>query len=379
MKYLALQAVLEDYFHWFHRHPERSYQEKETTARIKEILGGMGVEILDTGLVTGAVACIRGGSGPTVALRCDIDALPLTETSGLSYASEHEGCMHACGHDFHLTAMLGAAHLLRENRDKLNGTVKLIFQPAEELAGGAEQVLATGALEDVREIYGLHVSPELAPATVAVCAGPTNAAAGILRIRITGKGGHAGYPHLCVDPIIAQAQLINALQTLVSRNTDPFSQAVISITRVTAGTTWNIIPPEALLEGTVRTFKEDVLDCLSRRIHEVCRGIGESSGTVIEPDLYFSSAATDNDPLLAEFVADTARERGMTVVKYTPSMGGEDFSLYQKRIPGVFWFIGVGSPHPLHHPQFVADPSGLQPAAELLAALGSRAPMRTMV
>jgi amidohydrolase len=374
---MELQQTLEEYFQWFHRHPELGFQETATTAHIREILSSLGVEILDTGLETGLVACIRGSKpGPVIALRSDIDALPITEASGLAYASEHEGRMHACGHDFHLTALLGAAHLLKSQQDKLAGTIKLLFQPSEEMPGGAQRVLDTGVLDDVKEIYGLHVNPFCASGTVAVSAGPTHAAVGVLNIRIAGRGGHAGYPHLSADPIIAQAQLVNAIQPIVSRNTDPFQQAVISITRINGGSAWNVIPSEVLLEGTVRTLKKEVLNLVRERLQALCRGIGESSGTAIELDLRITSPATNNDPLLTDFVIQTARDLGIPVVQDQPSMGGEDFALYQERIPGVFWIIGVGGGQPIHHPGFIADPAPLSRAAELSAALGIKSLQR---
>ncbi|GHU66776.1 hydrolase [Spirochaetia bacterium] len=369
-----LQTILEDYFRWFHRHPERGFKENLTTARIKEILTQLGIEIADTGLKTGLVGIIRGKhKGRVVALRADIDALPIKEESGLDYASEHDGCMHACGHDFHLTSLLGAAHLLKEHQDELNGTIKLLFQPSEEMPGGAAAVLASGVLDDVEEIYGLHVASDLASGIIALNPGPTNAAVGVLAIHIMGKGGHAAHPNQGSDPIVAQAQLINALQPLVSRNTDPFAQAVVSITHITAGHTWNVIPSEVHLEGTIRTFDQGVLDMLSKRLKEVCHGVGESCGVSIELDLRTDCPATYNDPKLTEFAGETARGLGLTVVQNMPSMGGEDFSLYQKQIPGVFYFIGVGSKEPLHHPGFIADTAPLASAAELMAALGKGA------
>jgi amidohydrolase len=368
----SLQEKLVPWFEWFHRHPELGYAEFETTARIREILTGLGVEIIDTGLETGLVASIGKGK-PVVALRGDIDGLPITEDSGLPYASETPGRMHACGHDFHTTALLGAAILLAGKKTTLPGTVKLIFQPAEETSGGAATVLATGALDDVREIYGLHVSPDLPPGQIGAGPGATFAAVGSFRITIQGKGGHAGYPHLSRDPIIALGQIIVAAQSIVSRNANPFDPSVVSITHVEGGNTWNVIPPEAFIEGTIRSLETEKYKCIAERLGEIVKGVELTSGTRIEYTWNMSSPAIDNDSALAAFVADTARELGLTAGPSIPCMGGEDFSLYQQRIKGVFWNIGVDSPEGIHHPRFIADPAPLSSAASLLARLAEKA------
>ncbi|MDR3343928.1 MAG: amidohydrolase [Treponema sp.] len=369
-----LQQTLEHHFKWFHRHPELSNQETGTTARIREILSTTGVTVLDTGLRTGLVARIGPeGNGKVIALRCDIDALPLSEASGLDYASEHASCMHACGHDFHLSAMLGAALLLKEQEQDLAGTVKLIFQPAEEGGGGAQQVLDSGVLDDVQEIYGIHVASELEAGIIAVSPGATYASVGSFRLVIQGKGGHAAAPHECRDPIVAAAQVINAVQSIVSRETSPFDQVVVSVTHIEAGTTWNVIPQEALLEGTFRAFSAEKLGTVATRIEQISRSIAEMYNMDAEYQWHCYTISTNNDPELCEFVVDTAKTLGLRVVPSTPQMSGEDFALYQQRIRGVFWNIGVGSLQGTHHPGFVADPAPLSTAAQLLAALGGAA------
>jgi amidohydrolase len=370
-----LQKKLVPWFELFHRRPELGHEEYETTARIREILAGIGVEIPDTGLKTGLVACIGAGS-PVVALRCDIDALPVNEESGLPYASENPGCMHACGHDFHTAAMLGAAMLLREEESRLRGSVKLIFQPGEETASGSAEVLATGALDDIREIYGLHVSPELPAGQIGVSPGAAYAAVGDFSMRIRGKGGHAGYPHLSRDPIIAMGQIICAAQTIVSRTVSPFEPSVVSITHAEGGRAWNVISPEAFVEGTIRSLGTEKFSRIAERLGEIVKGVELSSGTSIEYRWRMSSPAVDNDPALTEFVAETARELGLPTGPSVPSMGGEDFSLYQQRVKGVFWNIGVGSPEGLHHPRFIASPAPLSSASSLLARLAEKALIR---
>ncbi|MDR1575744.1 MAG: amidohydrolase [Treponema sp.] len=372
-----LQEQLFEWFQWFHRRPEPSGAEHGTTARIKELLRETGIRVIDTGLETGLVARIDGSAeGPVVALRCDIDALPIQEDSGLPYASENAGYMHACGHDFHLTAMLGAALLLNKRRGEIKGTVKLVFQCAEENGGGAKQVLETGVLEDVREIYGLHVESSRAPGVISISAGPVNAAVGGFRALIKGKGGHASAPHECIDPVSAAGQLIVAAQTIVSRSTDPFDKVVLSITHVEAGNTWNVIPQEALLEGTIRTLGTEQFKTVAEQLGRICRGVDEIAGTVTEYNWLCGGPSVDNNAVLADFAAKTAESLGLTVMPAVPGMGGEDFALYQERIPGLFFTVGVGSPQAVHHPGFRADPAPLHTAAEFLAELGIRSLVR---
>jgi amidohydrolase len=366
----ALQQKLEEHFRWFHRHPEPSNMEKETTAQIRRILDDAGVEVIDSKLKTGLVARIRGRTPePVIALRCDIDALPVTEATGLDYASENLGFMHACGHDFHICAMLGAALLLKEEAETLDGTVTLLFQPAEEGGGGALQVLKSGVLDNASEIYGIHAVAELKPGVIGVSPGATYAAVGTFKIVIKGKGAHGAAPHQSRDPITTAAQLVSAAQTIVSRNIAPFDQVVLSFTHIEAGNTWNVIPETALLEGTFRAFGDEKLEAIAHRLEEVSRGIAAATGVGVDFSHRVYTSATNNDPALVELIIKTARAIGLETVPSLPNMGGEDFALYQKKIPGVFWTIGIGSPEGHHHPGFIANPSPLSTAAELFAAI----------
>jgi amidohydrolase len=377
METALLQETLEQHFKWFHQHPEPGNGEWETTARIGQILGEAGIEVPDSGLKTGLAARIRGKADtPVTALRCDIDALPILEASGLPYSSLKPGFMHACGHDFHTASLLGAALLLEEEREALEGTVKLIFQPAEEGGGGARQVLDSGILDDVGEIYGLHVAADQERGLIGINPGATHAAVGMFKIIIRGRGAHGADPHLAGDPITAAAQLINAAQTIISRNTDPFDQAVLSFTHLEAGNTWNVIPGEALLEGTFRAFTDEKLLRIARRLTELCRGTAEAAGLGIDFSWVQNTSATNNDPVLSEFAAGIARSLGLRVAPSPRIMGGEDFALYQKRIPGVFWTIGIRSPQGAHHPGFIADMAQLSTAARFLAALARGSLMR---
>jgi len=364
------QVVLKDDYRYLHQHPEISFQEIQTTDWLCVRLSELGIEILDADLETGLIAIIRGKQpGKTVALRADIDALPVQEETTLSYASVEEGVMHACGHDFHTSALLGAAALLQQNCENLKGSVKLIFQPAEEHSGGAKFVLKTGALADVSEIYGLHVMPMIPSGAIAIRPGANHAAVGWFEIHITGQGGHAALPHTCSDPIIALGQLIGALQTIVSRSVNPFENAVVSVTHVNAGSTWNVIPSDAFLEGTFRVFSNELASVVSDRIASICSGVAHSSGTQISLDWKVTTTATNNAPELVSFAEDTARSLGLPLTGDLLTMTGEDFAEYQRTIPGVFVHFGVGGEKPLHHPAFLADEGQLVCAAEYLAAL----------
>lgn len=373
-----LQEKLEEYCKWFHRHPELSNQEYGTTAKIRTILDGLGIKVLESGLKTGLAALIPGkdpSAGKVTALRADIDALPVEEASGVEWASENAGVSHACGHDFHTSALLGAASLLRENPPE-TGSVLLLFQPAEEGGGGAKQVLDTGVLDRVSRIYALHVDPSLESGVIGIRAGAAWSAVGKFRVALNGKGGHAAKPHLCADPVIAAAAVINAAQTIVSRCTDPLDSTVVSITRCEAGSTWNVIPPRAVLEGTIRAMKTDTLEWAACRLEAICQGAALASG--VQPDFSWVcyTAAVHNDRNLSQKATGIAGNLGFLVKEPPPTMGGEDFAFYQQRIPGLICTFGVGDgtgAMALHSPLFAANPSGLSRASTLLASLAGSA------
>ena len=366
------EELLFQAFCWLHQHPELGFEEYETTKHIKEILREHGIRILDLPMKTGLVAEI-GRGGPTIALRADIDALPVTEETELPYRSLVSGRMHACGHDFHTTTMLGAAILLKERETELPGTVRMIFQPAEEVSGGARAVLDTGVLRDVRFICGLHVLPSLPVGTLGLKAGAASASVDRFWIRIIGKGTHAAHPDDGTDPIVAAACLISAAQTIVSRNVDPSSANLISFTHVEGGNTWNVIPSEVFLEGTIRSLSKTDRAFLKRRLSEMTDSIGKAYGTRTEMDWYEGPPPTDNDSEWIAAAAALAKERGFTVTVPHTTLIGEDFAFYQEELTGVFAFVGTGLGPSIHSPKFQADPKAIAPASEYFAAMAETA------
>ena len=365
-----LEKKLAEWFEWFHRHPELSYEEYETTDKIREVLTEAGVEILPCALETGLVAIVRGANeGPVQALRCDIDALPIREETNLAYASEYEGKMHACGHDFHITAGIGCAVLLNERKDELAGTVKIIFQPGEESSLGALKVLETDVMEDVERIWGLHADPTNEAGTLGIREGYVTAAVDRFVITVKGVGCHGAHPDDGVDPIPAAAGIIQALQTIVTRNINAFHPALISVTRLTAGNTWNVIPEEAVLEGTVRTMSLEDRILFERRLREIAQGTAAAYGASAEAEWIAGPPATYNDGSMAEESIQKARKLGLNVVPEESSMGGDDFAFFEENIPGCYIKVGTGKGQLIHQPGFCVDKAAIWLAAEYLAEL----------
>ncbi|USG66875.1 amidohydrolase [Brevibacillus ruminantium] len=357
-----------------HEYPELSGEEFETTARIREWLAEAGIQTADYGLKTGVIAEIGGQSeGPIIALRADIDALPIQEETGLSYASRYPGKMHACGHDFHTAALLGAAFLLKERESELQGRVRLIFQPAEEKALGALQVIESGALEGVRAIFGLHNKPDLPVGTIGIKAGALMAAADGFLLEVKGLGTHAAVPEAGVDPIVAASQIVTSLQSIVSRNIGSQQQAVVSVTRFHSGTSWNVIPEKAILDGTIRTFEEGVRATARERFQQIVEGV--AAAYRVQADLRWIQGppAVRNDGRLAELARTAAENLGLRTVEPPPSPAGEDFAYYQKEVPGLFLFVGTAGLREWHHPAFDLDERALPITARCLAALAGLA------
>lgn len=370
MEQKVLEQKLTDFFEELHSHPELSYEEYETTERIKRELHAAGIEILQTPLKTGVVAIIRGAQpGKTYGLRCDIDALPIMEETELPYKSEIPGKMHACGHDFHTAAVLGTALLLQERKEKLHGNVKILFQPAEESSHGAETVLQTGILSDVEAFFGLHTAAYLPVGTLGIRAGSVMAAVDRFELNITGTGCHGGHPDEGVDTILVAASVIQALQSIVGRNLNPFHTGVVSVTRIHGGNTWNVIPDKVELEGTVRSMDKEDRVFIEKRMRGIAENIAAAYGAKAELLWYPGPPATVNEETWSAFAEDVAKECGYEVVPQRNSTGGEDFAFYLEKIPGCFINVGTGVGYPNHHPQFYADEAALAPAAEYFARL----------
>lgn len=347
--------------HYLHQHPELSGQEYQTTAFLKDRLEGLGIHVLESGLKTGLIAEIGTGH-PVVALRADIDALPIVEQTGLPYQSQNPGVMHACGHDFHQTSLLGAAALLKEKEAQLDGTVRLIFQPAEEISEGATEVLATGLLEDVQGIIGFHNMPQLKAGQLALNAGAMMAGVEKFKVTVTGVSSHAARPDLGADTVTAVTTMVQNLQLLISRTVSPFETAVLSITHLDVGSTWNVLPKSGYFEGTIRSFNPSLQRELKERFISIIRHTAKSLEVDVTFEWGVTPPVTFNNEELTQLVWDASQ--GLAeVIPATPSTAGEDFAFYQEQIPGVFAFIGSnGEPDApdLHHDQMTIDDAAFQ-------------------
>lgn len=329
--------------HHIHENPELSGQEFETTAYLKAYLEGLDIEILETGLKTGLVAQVGQGE-PVIALRADIDALPILENTGLPFASKNAGVMHACGHDLHQTSLLGAAKILKQREAALKGTVKLIFQHAEEAHFGANDVLDTGILSDVQAIIGYHNMPTLPVGQIGIRAKGVMAAVDQFSVTVTGVGSHAAYPHEGVDSIVATSAIVSSLQQIVSRNMDPQRAVVVSVTHMAAGNTWNVLPDTAIFEGTIRSFDQANRALAKQRFYDIVEHVASAYGVTVEIDWILGTNVTYNDPELSRFLFDETSRWHEDIVVPELSNAGEDFAAYQAHIPGVFAFIGSNAP-----------------------------------
>ncbi|KMQ08786.1 MULTISPECIES: M20 peptidase aminoacylase family protein [Bacillus] len=357
-----------------HEHPELSYEEFETTKAIKNWLEEKNITIIHSNLETGVIAEISGNrNGPLIAIRADIDALPIQEETNLPYASKINGKMHACGHDFHTAAIIGAAYLLKEKESSLSGTVRFIFQPAEESSNGACKVIEAGHLHGVQAIFGMHNKPDLPVGTIGIKDGPLMAGVDRFEIEIHGVGTHAAVPDAGVDPIVASSQIVMALQTIVSRNISSSHNAVVSVTNIHSGNTWNVIPEKAILEGTVRTFQAETREKIPALMERIIKGVSDALGVKTEFHFHSGPPAVHNDESLTHLCTQTAQEMSLDVITPTPSMAGEDFSFYQQEIPGSFVFMGTSGTHEWHHPSFTVDERVLPISAAYFALLAEKA------
>jgi amidohydrolase len=358
-----------------HAHPEIGFEEVRTSGIVAAKLEAWGIEVHRGIGGTGVVGVLQGTGGPgrRIGLRADMDALPMDEITNLPWRSTIPGRMHACGHDGHTTMLLGAARYLAENRG-FAGTAIFVFQPAEEGLGGARAMLADNLFErfPCDEIYGIHNAPNLDPGQIAVFPGPAMAGADFFDIKITGKGSHGAMPHVGRDPVIVAISLAAALQTIVSRNADPREAAVLSITQIHAGSAYNVIPEEAALAGTVRTFSPEIAKLIRERMREICAGMAATFGVQVDIDIRGIFDVLVNHPEQAVATAAVAAEivgAGNVLTEPKPVMGSEDFADMLRVVPGAYAWVGHAGSVPVHNPAFVLDDGILPIGASLLARL----------
>lgn len=367
-----LPGIIADRRH-LHENPELGFQEFKTAEFVRQRLEQLGVEDIRTGIggtgVTGLVKGTAEGAGRNVLVRADMDALPILEENEVDYASTNPGVMHACGHDGHTAILMGLARLLMDRRDQFSGTVKLCFQPAEELPpGGAQAMIKEGVMNEppIEAVFGLHLANETPVGKILVGSGPVMAAADGYTITIHGKGGHGAYPHGCIDPVVIGAQIVVALQSVVSRNTDPMDSAVVSNCVFQSGDAFNVIPDTAVLKGTVRTFKAETRDLMEERITEIAKTIAEGMGASATVDYVRGYPATINDEAMTELARESAAAAvgEENVIAKPPAMGAEDMSYFQLEAPGSYFFVGSrneekGYKWGHHHPKFDIDEESL--------------------
>ncbi|WP_353929338.1 M20 family metallopeptidase [Okeanomitos corallinicola TIOX110] len=374
----ALQPQIIEWRRHIHQKPELGFQEKLTAEYITQKLQSWGIEH-QTGIAeTGIVAIIKGEKsehGKVLAIRADMDALPIQEENQVSYCSQHDGVMHACGHDGHTAIALGTAYYLHHHRQDFTGTVKIIFQPAEESPGGAKPMIAAGVLKnpDVDAIIGLHLWNNLPLGTMGVRAGALMAAVELFHCNIFGKGGHGAIPQQTIDSVIVAAQIVNTLQTIVSRNVNPIDSAVVTIGELHAGTAVNVIADTARMGGTVRYFHPDLQGFFEKRIKEIISGICQIHGATFDLNYINLYPPVINDVNIAELVRSVAEEVIETPVGVVPecqTMGGEDMSFFLQEVPGCYFFLGSANAekklnYPHHHPKFDFDETALVMGVEM--------------
>ncbi len=361
----------------FHQHPELGFQEIETAQTILGKLKGLNLEVRQPVAQTGIVAVLRNGNGPCIALRADMDALPIQETGKLPHKSVQDGVMHACGHDGHMAILLGTLLALESHRDLWRGTVKFIFQPAEEGFAGARHMVEAGVLKEpkVTAIFGLHLWNYQRFGTVGVMAGPVTAAADKFTITVKGTGGHGAMPQGTVDAIVVATQLVANLQTIVSRNLNPLDAGLVTIGQIHGGTNFNILADEVTLTGTVRAYRDSVRHLIKERLQALCDGTAASHQTTITLDYQDGYPPTVNDAAMTEVVAQAASQVvGEGVGEPFRSMVGEDMSYYLQKVPGCFFFLGSAKPEhklpvPHHSAHFDFDERALAVGASVFVGI----------
>jgi amidohydrolase len=366
----------------FHRHPELGFKEVRTAGVVSRELSQLGLEVTSGVAQTGVVAMIEGAQpGPVALLRFDMDALPILEETGAEYASQIPGVMHACGHDGHVAIGLTVARILQERRGQIHGAVKLVFQPAEEGAGGAEQMVAAGVMDDPKVDYTLsmHVWNEMPVGCIGISSGPLMAGADLFSVTVEGKGGHGALPHSTIDPVVVCAQMILALQTIVSRNLSPLESAVLSVGRVRAGDAFNVIPQTAEFGGTFRTFEPEVRAKLLARFEEIIQSTAAAMQCKATTQVKVMTPSVINDPGVAAMVREAAMETipDLQLIDSLRTMVSEDMAYMMQKAPGCYVLVGSanadkGLNYGHHHPRFDIDEAVLPKAAAVMAAAALR-------
>ena len=358
----------------FHMNPEPSMKEFNTQKRVIEELEKMGLKPVKSG-GTGVVAEIKGkGEGKTIALRADMDALEVLEASDVPYKSKTEGMMHACGHDGHMASLLTAAKILMDMKDEFNGTVKLLFQPGEEIAQGALAMIKDGALDGVDGAFGIHIWNDCEVGKVSIEAGPRMASAGMFKIFITGKGGHGSMPQQGIDAAVVASAIVMNLQTIVSREISPLDPAVVSVGMVKAGSRWNVIAGDAYMEGTTRCFSMEVNNGFEDQIRRIAESTAKSYRAEARVEYTQMVIPTINDPMMSEIGEGAVRKIAgeESIIKFEKTTGGEDFGFFAEHCPTAFAFVGSKNeakiPYaPHHHPKFDIDEDAMMTSASLYA------------
>lgn len=364
----------------FHAYPEKGFEEVRTCKKIYDYLVDCGIEVKQIAK-TGVIGTLRGDDkGKVIALRADMDGLPVIEENDVSYKSKNDGLMHACGHDGHVAILLGVAKYLSERKDKLKGTVRFIFQPGEEGYFGAVSMIEEGALEDPKPeaVFGLHLWNSIEIGEASVECGPIMANTCEFKVKIIGKGGHGAKPNATIDSVVVAAQFVTTLQTAISRSLDPFEPGVVTIGTIEGGTNYNVIAPSVKLTGTMRGYSDEVINLLKTRVNEILDGVCKSFGAEFELEFRDGYPALYNDEDLSKLAKEvSAQMLGEKNVRSERSMGGEDFAYYAQKVPACFIFVGAGNKnkgiiYPNHHPRFDLDEDSLLIGMDLLLRIADK-------
>ncbi len=377
MMHDLIEDVKDEVIGWrryLHKYPELSFQEEKTAQFVYETLQTFGDLEISRPTKTSVMARLIGQQpGKVIALRADMDALPIEEENDFDFVSQNPGVMHACGHDGHTAMLLGSAKILTQFKDQMKGEVRFLFQHAEELfPGGAQEMVKAGVLEGVDQVMGIHLAATVEVGKIGLCHGPATSGSDTFDIKIQGKGGHSSEPHLTIDPIAIGSQVINNLQHIVSRNRDPLEKLVVSVTKFQSGTAYNIIPDTAILSGSVRSLDPELRQQVPSLIKRIVKGVTEAHHASFEVDYHFGYSSVVNDDRVREAIEETIMDvwGEDTLLRLPALMSGEDFSAFSNEVPGCFIFVGAGNQnkgiiYPHHHPRFTIDEDALEIGVEL--------------